>query len=113
MGLVIFGTGEQAHIRRGTEQRVGTVELKARGSAAGESKTADGLAGHACEDPGEVRRVGFLGAAVVGTLKASLGGKSNADQALRRAILAPPEATVAAVERMIIFAGISSPGARP
>src|SRR5579872_6899963 len=113
MGLMIFGTRKQANIRRSSEQGVGAVKLKARGSAAGEPKTADDLAIDAREDPGKVRRVRFFGAAVVGAFKTSLGGKTDTDQALRRAILAPPEATIATVERVVIFTGIGSPGARP
>src|SRR4051812_36645206 len=64
MSLVTFGTREQAQVGRRAQQGVCTVKFKARSATAGESETTNGLAIHAVEDPGKIRRMGFLGAAV-------------------------------------------------
>src|SRR5438045_7950354 len=45
-------------------------------------------------------------------LKAALGSKPDTYKALGRAILAPPEAAIAAIEGMVVFAGIGRPSSR-
>ena len=48
---------------------------------------------------------------VVGALELALGGKAHTCQALRRAAVASPKAAIGAVEGVVVFAGLGSPGA--
>src|SRR6516162_881623 len=96
---------------RRAECWVRAIQLEARGAAARETEVAD----HLVVDPGKNPRrpwiVSARLAAIERALEQALRREPDADDLLRRATVASPQAAVGAVERVIVVANLGIPGA--
>jgi hypothetical protein len=108
---VPFGARQQERIRRGAQGELHPVQLHAGSTAADEAEVADPLIRpDALEDERGPRIEAVLPAHVVGADVEALGGEADAAYDVRRAAEAPPQPTVLATERMVVLAGMRSPG---
>src|SRR5262245_61647101 len=99
-------------MRRRAEPAVGAIDLEAGGAVADEAEITDALVGaDALEDEGRARIEAVGPASVVGADVEALRGEAGADQRLRRAAVAPPQAAILSGEAVIVLAGLGCPGA--
>ncbi len=120
MGQLLFGdkhepvfaghrTGQQNGIFGRAQPVINMIQLEPRRTVAGQSKIADDLIFDAIEHP-VIGRIG-RDAPVRIAKELALRGKSDPDEVLRRAAIAPPEPAIGTVESVVIFARLRGPGA--
>src|SRR3546814_830873 len=101
---------DDLQISWGPKFRHDLIQLKPGRATARQAKVAICLAFYALEQPGYVGIVGFPGAPVSNALEPTLHGKAHATRALRGNTITTPHAAVAAVQLVVILAGLAGPG---
>src|SRR5262245_52732003 len=108
---VVLAGGDDEGVQRRTQPLVGAIEFEAGRTMRGEAEIADNIVLNTGKHPRHALVLAHAGfEAIIGTGKCALGREPHSGQLLRGAAVAPPQAAVFAVELVIVFARLGSPG---
>src|SRR5262245_676784 len=109
--LVVFAGGDDDGVQRSAQPLVGAIEFEASRTMRGKAEITDNVVLDAGEHPRHALVLAYAGfQPIIGAVKCALGGEPHPDQLLRGAAVAPPQPAIFAVELVIVFARLGSPG---
>src|SRR5215510_1536861 len=108
---VVLAGGDDEGVQRSAQPLVGAIEFEAGRTVRGKAEITDNVVLDTGEHPRHALVLAHAGfQPIIGAVECALGSEPYPDQLLRGAAVAPPQPAIFAVELVIVFARLGSPG---